>query len=85
MFGRRLPNVHLLSARGGGRHPGCLRDLGCAVEAPAKVQTEMFVFYLFAEDTQEFEILKRSKPIRLAVMYSNESVWIVPGTISTDD
>ena len=45
----------------------------------------MFVFYLLAEDTREYEILKRSKPIRLATMYNNESVWIVPGTVGADD
>jgi hypothetical protein len=45
----------------------------------------MFVFYLFAEDSQEFEILQRSKPIRLATMYNNESVWMIPGTGSADD
>ena len=45
----------------------------------------MFVSYLLAEDTREYEILKRSKPIRLAVMYNNESVWMVPGTVSADD
>jgi len=27
----------------------------------------------------------RAKPIRLATMYNNESVWMVPGTVSLDD
>jgi len=39
----------------------------------------MFVLYLLAEDSREHEILTRSKRIRLTV-YSNESVWMVPGT-----
>jgi hypothetical protein len=45
----------------------------------------MFVLYLLAEDSREFEILKRPKKIRLATMYSNESVWMVPRTVSADD
>jgi len=45
----------------------------------------MFVLYLLAEDTREFEILSRSDPVRLATMYNNESVWIVPGTVGADD
>jgi hypothetical protein len=45
----------------------------------------MFVFYLLAEDTREFTILTRSKRFRLSTMYSNESAWMVPGTISADD
>jgi hypothetical protein len=45
----------------------------------------MFVLYLLAEDSREFEILTRPKKIRLATMYSNESVWMVPGTVSADD
>jgi hypothetical protein len=40
----------------------------------------MFVLYLLAEDSREHEILTRSKRIRLATVYSNESVWMVPGT-----
>jgi hypothetical protein len=45
----------------------------------------MFVVYLLADDTREFEILTRSKRFRLAVMCNNESVWMVPGTVSADD
>jgi hypothetical protein len=45
----------------------------------------MYVHYLLAEDSREFEILTRLKRIRLAAMYSNQSVWTVPGTVSTDD
>jgi hypothetical protein len=45
----------------------------------------MFVLYLLAEDSREFEILSRSGPVRLATMYNNESVWIVPGTVGADD
>jgi hypothetical protein len=45
----------------------------------------MFVLYLLAEDNHEFEILRRQTKIRLATMYSNESVWMVPGTVGADD
>ena len=45
----------------------------------------MFVLYLLAKDSREFEILTRPKKIRLATMYSNESAWMVPGTVSADD
>ena len=45
----------------------------------------MFVLYLLAEDSREYEILSRSKPVRLATMYNNESLWIVPGTVSADE
>jgi hypothetical protein len=45
----------------------------------------MFVLYLLAEDSRDFEIRARAKPIRLAIMYNNESVWMVPGTVGLDD
>jgi hypothetical protein len=45
----------------------------------------MFMLYLLAEDTREFEILTRPKKVRLATMYNNEAAWIVPGTVSADD
>ena len=45
----------------------------------------MFVLYLLAEDSREYEILTRPKPIRLATMYNNESVWMVPGTVNEKD
>jgi hypothetical protein len=45
----------------------------------------MFVLYLLAEDNREFEILTRQTKIRLATMYNNESVWMVPGTVGVDD
>jgi hypothetical protein len=45
----------------------------------------MFVLYLLAEDTREFTILTRPKRFRLATMYNNESVWIVPGTMNEND
>jgi hypothetical protein len=41
----------------------------------------MLVLYMLAEDTGEFTILTRTKRFRLATMYNNESVWIVPGTM----
>jgi hypothetical protein len=45
----------------------------------------MFVLYLLAEDSREFEILTRPTRLRPATMYSNESVWMVPGTVSADE
>jgi hypothetical protein len=46
---------------------------------------KMFVLYLLAEDSRDCTILTRSKWNTLATMYSNESVWMVPGTLSADD
>jgi len=45
----------------------------------------MFVLYLLAEDNREYEILSRPSRVRLATMYNNESVWMVPGTVGADD
>ena len=45
----------------------------------------MFVLYVLAEDTREYEILTRSKRIKLATMYNNESVWMVPDTLNEND
>ena len=45
----------------------------------------MFVLYLLAEDSREFEILTRSKQIRLATIYNNESLWMFVGTVGADD
>lgn len=45
----------------------------------------MFVLYVMDNETRDYEVVTRSKRPRLAVMYSNESLWIVPGTVSLDD
>jgi hypothetical protein len=45
----------------------------------------MFVLYLLAEDTREFTIFTRPERFRLATMYNNESMWIVPGTMNEND
>ena len=45
---------------------------------------ETFVHYLLADDTREFEIVPRSRSITL-IMFNNESVWMVPGTVSAND
>ena len=45
----------------------------------------MFVLYLMDNETHDYEIVTRSKRPRLAVMYNNESRWMVPGTVSADD
>jgi hypothetical protein len=55
-----------------------------AVPETAEVN-QMFVLYLLADDTREFTILTRPKRFRLATMYNNESVWIVPGTMNEND
>ena len=44
----------------------------------------MFVHYLLAEDTGEFEIVMHSRPIML-IMFNNESVWMFPDTVTADD
>jgi hypothetical protein len=45
----------------------------------------MFVLYVMDNETRDCEVVTRPKRPRLAVMYSNESLWIVPGTVSLDD
>ena len=45
----------------------------------------MYVLYMLADDIREFEILTRCRPSMLSVLYSNESVWMVPGTLSADE
>ena len=45
----------------------------------------MYVFYMLADIVREFEILTRRQPSALSIMFNNESVWIVPGTVSADD
>jgi hypothetical protein len=45
----------------------------------------MFVLYLVDGESREYVTFKRSKRPRLAVMYNNESAWMVPGTVSAHD
>jgi hypothetical protein len=44
----------------------------------------MFVLYLMNNETRDYETITRSKRSRLAVMYANESLWIVARTASLD-
>ena len=46
---------------------------------------EMFLVYLMDNETHDYAIMRRYKRPRIAVMYKNESVWIVPGTVGFDD
>jgi hypothetical protein len=46
---------------------------------------KMFVLYLMDNETRDFAIFTRPRLPRLAVMYSNESAWMVPGTVSADE
>jgi hypothetical protein len=43
------------------------------------------VLYPLSEDTLEFEILTPPKRMRLATMFNNEPVWMVPSTVSADE
>ena len=51
----------------------------------------MYVAYLRADENYRpdapphYEIMARRSGIHLSLLFSNESVWIVPGTVSTDD
>jgi hypothetical protein len=54
----------------------------------------MFMLYLLAENTREFEILTKDTRGRdpdapqadqARHMCNNESVWMVPGTVSAED
>lgn len=46
----------------------------------------MFVLYLCVDVTPYYyEIMTRNRPLMLPIMYSNESAWMVPGTVSADD
>ena len=58
------------------------------MQAPAEPQTEirqMFVIYVMDNETHDYLIFTRPKRPRLAVMYNNESAWMVPGTESAND
>jgi hypothetical protein len=45
----------------------------------------MYVFYMLADDIQEFEIMTRRRQSVLSMMFPNESVWMVPGIVSADE
>jgi hypothetical protein len=45
----------------------------------------MFVIYVMDNETHDYLIFTRPKRPRLAVMYNNESAWMVPGTESAND
>jgi hypothetical protein len=45
----------------------------------------MYVLYLLADAVYEHEIISGRRAPMLSVMRHNESVWIVPGTVSADD
>ena len=49
------------------------------------LEAGMFVLYPVDNETHDHEIITRYTLPRLAVMYKNESVWRVPGTVSADD
>jgi hypothetical protein len=44
----------------------------------------MFLLYLLAEDTREFEILTRPERTGLTCMYSKESAWLMSGALSPE-
>jgi hypothetical protein len=45
----------------------------------------MYVVYLLADAGYEYEIISGRRAPMLSVMFHNESVWIVPGTVNADD
>lgn len=45
----------------------------------------MFVLYMLDNETHEYATFTRSKRPRPAVMYNDESAWMVLGTVSADD
>ena len=46
---------------------------------------QMYVAYLREDATYEYEIIDRRTRLHLSQLFPDESVWIVPGTMSADD
>jgi hypothetical protein len=44
----------------------------------------MYVAHLL-DEFQEFKIFTRRRPSMLSITFNNESVWMVPDTVSADD
>jgi hypothetical protein len=44
----------------------------------------MFVLYVCADVTFDYEIMARNRPVTLSIVFSNESVWMVLGTVNPD-
>jgi hypothetical protein len=45
----------------------------------------MFVLYMRSVDTYDYEIFMRLRVSLPSTMFNNESMWMVPGTVSADD
>jgi hypothetical protein len=45
----------------------------------------MYIAYLREDQTYAYEIFDRRSRLHLSLSSPDESVWIVPGTVSTDD
>jgi hypothetical protein len=63
-----------------GRVASGLRQLHPRPNAPGQ-----FVIYVMDNETHDYLIFTRPKRPRLAVMYNNESTWMVPGTERADE
>jgi hypothetical protein len=46
---------------------------------------QMYVAYLREDETYDYEIMDRRSRLHLSLWFPDESVWIVPGTVSADD
>ena len=45
----------------------------------------MFVLYFMDNESRDYVVIRRLERPRLSVMYTNESRWLVPGTVVADD
>jgi hypothetical protein len=45
----------------------------------------MYIAYLREEETYGYEVMDRRSRLHLSLLFPDESVWIVPGTVSADD
>ena len=61
-----------------------MRDVDCAVQEATEVK-QMFVPYVLANDTREFEKRTRPRKIELATTCNKEPVWMVRGIVNLDE
>ena len=46
---------------------------------------QMYVAYLRKDATYNYEIIDRRTRLHLQLLFPDESLWIVPGTVGVDD
>jgi hypothetical protein len=46
---------------------------------------QMYVAYLREDATYNYQIIDRRTRLHLSLLFPDESLWIVPGTVGADD